>query len=92
MISTPWDDEPLPFDVAAETGTRRVITEHSTVGVLVTTDGSISSIPRSQYAESEERVVAELKRAGQTFRHRPQYDRSLFGGNAGAGRNDGGKI
>ena len=67
MISTPWDDEPLPFDVAAETGTRRVITEHSTVGVLVTTDGSISSIPRSQYAESEERVVAELKRADKPF-------------------------
>ena len=67
MISTPWDDEPLPFDVAAETGTRRVITEHSTVGVLVTTDGSISSIPRSQYAESEERVVVELKRADKPF-------------------------
>lgn len=67
MISTPWEDDPLPFDVAAETGTRRVITEHSTIGVIVTTDGSISSIPRSQYEESEERVVDELRKAKKPF-------------------------
>lgn len=67
MISTPWDDEPLPFDAAAETGTRRVITEHSTIGILVTTDGSIGSIPRSQYVESEERVAEELRRSGKPF-------------------------
>ena len=67
MISTPWDDEPLPFDVAAEMGTRRVISEHSTIGIVVTTDGSISSIPRNQYAESEERVIKELKKAHKPF-------------------------
>ena len=67
MISTPWSEEPVPFNVAAETGTRKVITEHSTIGIVVTTDGSISSIPRHQYEESEARVVAELKKTKKPF-------------------------
>lgn len=60
MVMTPWYDEPIPFDMAAEIGTKKVITEHSTIGLVVTTDGSISDIPRSEYEEAEQRVIAEL--------------------------------
>jgi len=67
MITTPWFDEPIPFQEAAEIGTRKVIQEHSTLGVVITTDGSISEIPRSSYVEAEERVVAELKEVGKPF-------------------------
>ena len=59
MVMTPWYDEPVPFNMAAEVGTQKVINEHSTVGLLVTTDGSISDIPREEYEEAEERVVRE---------------------------------
>ena len=67
MVHTPWQAEPMPFTQAAEFGTRKVITEHSTVGMLVTTDGSIGEIPRENYVEAEERVVRELKAAGKPF-------------------------
>lgn len=67
MITTPWFDEPIPFQEAAEIGTRKVIQEHSTLGVVVTTDGSISEIPRSSYVQAEERVIAELKEVGKPF-------------------------
>lgn len=67
MISTPWFDDPIPFQEAAEIGTRKVIQEHSTLGVVVTTDGTISEIPRSSYVEAEERVVNELKEVGKPF-------------------------
>ncbi len=60
MVHTPWAEEAVPFAVAAETGTRKVIEEHSTIGILVTTDGSIGDIPRSSYVEAEERVAREL--------------------------------
>jgi len=61
MVMTPWFSEEVPFNMAAEVGTQKVINEHSTVGIVVTTDGSISDIPREEYAEAEERVVNELK-------------------------------
>lgn len=67
MIHTPWFDEPIPFHEAAEIGTRKVIQEHSTLGVVITTDGSITEIPREAYVEAEERVVAELKEVGKPF-------------------------
>ena len=67
MINTPWFDEPIPFQEAAEIGTRKVIQEHSTLGVVVTTDGSISEIPRASYEEAEERVIQELKEVGKPF-------------------------
>jgi stage IV sporulation protein A len=67
MITTPWFDEPIPFQEAAEIGTRKVIQEHSTLGVVITTDGSISEIPRSSYVDAEERVIAELKEVGKPF-------------------------
>mgnify|MGYP000797806437 FL=1 len=61
MVRTPWSQEPMPFIEAAEMGTHKVITEHATIGMLVTTDGSIGDIPRASYVEAEERVVRELK-------------------------------
>ncbi len=67
MVMTPWFDEPVPFNMAAELGTRKVITEHSTIGLVVTTDGSISDIPREEYEEAEERVITELKQINKPF-------------------------
>ncbi len=67
MVHTPWYDEPIPFQEAAEIGTRKVIQEHSTIGVVVTTDGSIGEITREDYAEAEARVVEELKEVGKPF-------------------------
>ena len=67
MVKTPWSDEEIPFEVAAEVGTKKVITEHSTIGILVTTDGSITEIPREDYVEAEERVVRELKELNKPF-------------------------
>jgi stage IV sporulation protein A len=67
MINTPWYEEPIPFHDAAEIGTRKVIQEHSTIGVVVTTDGSIGEIPRSDYIDAEAKVVDELKEVGKPF-------------------------
>lgn len=67
MVSTPWSNEPIPFDEAAEIGTRKVITEHSTIGLVVTTDGSITEIDRDDYVAAEERVVNELKEINKPF-------------------------
>lgn len=67
MVMTPWYDEPIPFNMAAEIGTKKVITEHSTIGLVVTTDGSISDIPREEYEEAEERVISELKEINKPF-------------------------
>ncbi|WP_085523542.1 stage IV sporulation protein A [Tuberibacillus sp. Marseille-P3662] len=67
MVNTPWYDEPIPFQEAAEIGTRKVIQEHSTLGVVVTTDGTIGDIARYDYLESEERVVEELREVGKPF-------------------------
>ena len=67
MVKTPWFDEEIPFEQAAEIGTKKVIEEHSTIGILVTTDGSITDIPREDYIEAEERVVRELKQINKPF-------------------------
>jgi stage IV sporulation protein A len=67
MVRTPWFDYDIPFEEAAEIGTRKVITDHSTIGLVVTTDGSITEIPRSSYIEAEERVAKELKELGKPF-------------------------
>ncbi|HHW46618.1 MAG TPA: stage IV sporulation protein A [Clostridiales bacterium] len=67
MVMTPWYDEPIPFNMAAEIGTRKVINEHSTIGMVITTDGSISDIPRDEYEEAEERVIDELKQINKPF-------------------------
>lgn len=67
MVKTPWFEEEIPFNMAAEIGTKKVIDEHSTIGLVVTTDGSIGDIPRSEYAQAEERVVEELKAIQKPF-------------------------
>ena len=64
MVTTPWFDYEIPMTEAAEIGTRKVIAEHSTIGIVVTTDGSITDIPREDYLEAEERVITELKELG----------------------------
>ena len=67
MVKTPWYDEEIPFNMAAEIGTQKVIAEHSTIGLVVTTDGSITEIPREEYAEAEERVIRELQAIHKPF-------------------------
>ncbi len=67
MVRTPWQEEPMPFVQAAEMGTHKVITEHSTIGMLITTDGTIGDIKRESYIEAEERIVSELKALGKPF-------------------------
>ena len=67
MVMTPWSDKEMPFDTAAEIGTKKVINDHSTIGFLVTTDGTIGEIPRANYLEAEERVVRELKNINKPF-------------------------
>ena len=67
MVKTPWSDEEIPFEQAAEIGTKKVIQEHSTIGILVTTDGSITDIPRNDYIQAEERVVSELQELNKPF-------------------------
>ncbi|MEE1187300.1 MAG: stage IV sporulation protein A [Acutalibacteraceae bacterium] len=67
MVSTPWFDEPIPFNMAAEIGTQKVINEHSTIGLVITTDGSIGDIPREEYAEAEQRVIKELQQINKPF-------------------------
>lgn len=79
MVKTPWFEEEIPFNMAAEIGTQKVITEHSTIGLVITTDGSISEIPREEYAEAEQRVINELKELNKPFvvllnTTRPQSD------------------
>lgn len=67
MVNTPWQDEPMPFVEAAEMGTEKVIKEHSTIGMLITSDGTIGDISRDSYVPAEERIVSELKEIGKPF-------------------------
>lgn len=67
LVNTPWSDTPLPFAEAAELGTKKVITEHATIAMLVTTDGSFGEISREDYVDAEERVAAELKSSSVPF-------------------------
>jgi len=67
LVKTPWQDTPMPFEQAAALGTEKVIKEHSTIGVMITTDGSITDIPRTAYVAAEERAVAELKALDKPF-------------------------
>ena len=67
MVMTPWFPKEIPFNMAAEIGTQKVINEHSTIGLVVTSDGSLSEIPREEYEEAEERVISELKELDKPF-------------------------
>ena len=67
MVMTPWYDQEIPFNMAAEVGTKKVINEHSTIGLVITTDGSITDIPRAEYEDAENRVISELKAIKKPF-------------------------
>lgn len=67
LVKSPWFDSAVPFDLAAETGTRRVIREHSTIGLAVTTDGSIADLPREAYVDAERRIMQELEESGRPY-------------------------
>jgi len=67
LVMSPWADEEIPFQMAAEIGTRKVIADHSTLGIIVTTDGSFSELPREEFVEPEARIVQELKNIGKPF-------------------------
>ena len=67
MVKTPWFKEEIPFTQAAEIGTRKVIQDHSTIGIVITTDGSFGEIPRSSYKAAEEQTITELKQLGKPF-------------------------
>lgn len=67
LVKTPWYDYEIPFTQAAETGTKKVITDHSTIGIVVTTDGSFGDLPRANYVEAEEKTITELKHLGKPF-------------------------
>lgn len=67
MVKTPWVEQEIPFNLAAEIGTKKVIEEHSTVGLVITTDGTISELDRDGYTEAEERVINELKELNKPF-------------------------
>lgn len=67
MVKTPWYEEEIPFNMAAEIGTKKVINEHATIGLVITTDASISEIPREEYEEAEERVIEELRSINKPF-------------------------
>ncbi len=67
MVKTPWSEEEIPFEKAGEIGTKKVITDYSTIGIVVTTDGSIGEIPRANYIKAEERVIDELKELQKPF-------------------------
>ena len=67
MVKTPWSENEIPFEEAAEIGTKKVIKEHSTIGILITTDGSVTDIPREDYIKAEERVASELKEINKPF-------------------------
>ncbi|HHY19548.1 MAG TPA: stage IV sporulation protein A [Firmicutes bacterium] len=67
LVRTPWSDEEMSFEKAAEMGTRKVIQDHSNIGLVVTTDGTITDLPRENYVEAEERVIRELKELGKPF-------------------------
>lgn len=67
LVKTPWSEEAMPFEAAAELGTKKVISDHSTFAIAMTTDGSFSDIPRMNYIDAEEKVIAELKASGKPF-------------------------
>ncbi|OYP60778.1 stage IV sporulation protein A, partial [Lachnotalea glycerini] len=67
MVKTPWFDYEIPFTQAAELGTKKVINDHSTIGIVITCDGSFSEIPRENYAKPEEKTITELKKLGKPF-------------------------
>ena len=82
LVKTPWFDYEIPFTQAAELGTKKVINDHSTIGIVITTDGSFGELPRESYIKAEERTIEELKRLGKPFvvllnTNRPYSDETI---------------
>ncbi len=67
LVKTPWSDQEIPFEKSAEIGTQKVISDYSTIGIVVTTDGSFGEIPRKNYVDAEDRVISELKELKKPF-------------------------
>lgn len=67
MVSTPWQSEPIPMTEAAELGTKKVMEDHASIGIVVTTDGTVTDIPRSDYIEAERRAIADIRKTGKPF-------------------------
>ncbi len=67
MVSTPWSDQPIPLTEAAEIGTKKVMDDHASIGIVVTTDGSITDIPRADYVQAERRAIQDIKATGKPF-------------------------
>lgn len=67
LVKTPWSEDEMTFEKAAEIGTKKVIEEHSTIGIMLTTDGSVTDLERANYIEAEEKVVAEMKACQKPF-------------------------
>ncbi|MBR5012357.1 MAG: stage IV sporulation protein A, partial [Clostridia bacterium] len=67
LVKTPWQDEEMTFEDAAEIGTKKIMEDHSTIGLVFTTDGTINDIPRSAYVESEEKVILDMQKTGKPF-------------------------
>ena len=79
MVKTPWSEQAIPFREAAEIGTKKVIAEHSTIGLMVTCDGSFGELPRENFLQAEERTVAELKKAGKALPDSCECEKSRTG-------------
>ena len=67
LVKTPWTESEIPFEEAAEIGTNKIMQEHSTIGIVMTSDGTVNEIPRSAYVDAEERVITEMKKTGKPF-------------------------
>ena len=88
MVKTPWSEEEIPFTQAAEIGTDKVMRDHSTIGLVITTDGSIGELPRSNYLGAEEKTILALKKSGKPFLVLGEQPETLFRGDqTGSGGN-----
>lgn len=92
LVKTPWFDHEIPFTQAAELGTRKVIGDHSTIGIVVTTDGTIGDLKRPGYIAAERQTVEELKKTGKAVCHSFKFRKALFGRNCPAGKGTGGDV
>lgn len=92
MVKTPWYEQEIPFHQAAEIGTRKVIQEHSTIGLVVTCDGSFGDIPRKNFVDGEEKTVQELKKQGKPFLILVNSKKPYGGRGTEAGKRTGRKI
>ena len=92
LVKTPWSEESIPFTMAAEIGTRKVIRDHSTIGLVITTDGSFGELERQAYIKPEETAVRELQEIGKPFLVLLNSQQAIFGRNQKSGKGIGNEI